>query len=105
MNYFVLGLALSITPKDLEENHMHATPSESSILRDLLEKAIAEKVHLKEKLQDVLNALEVECDVSASKTWKDAYHCGLHGTQFTDHKATYICPVGEFAHSLKRKNE
>lgn len=84
---------------------MHNGPSESTILRGLLEKAINENTHTKEKLENLLGELEVECDVSKDRTWAETYYCGLHGTRYMDRKETYICPVGKFALDLKKKYE
>lgn len=84
---------------------MHAGPSESTILRGMLEKEIAERTRVQDKLDNVLGDLEVECDVSADRTWADQYHCGIHGTFFKDRKETYVCPVGKFAQEVKKRNE
>jgi hypothetical protein len=84
---------------------MHTPPSESSILRDLLDKEIRQNSVVKEKLENILGDLDVECDVSADRTWSDQYHCGIHGTFFKDHKKTYVCPVGDFAQELKKRHE
>lgn len=84
---------------------MHASPSESSVLRALLEKAEADKKLAQTKLEDVLSDLDVECDVSSNRTWVDTYYCGTHGTHFRDPKGTYICPVGHFAKSIREKYE
>lgn len=84
---------------------MHSGPSESSVLRSLLEKEIKENTRSKEKLENLLGDLDVECDVSKDRTWVDQYHCGIHGTWFKDRKETYICPVGDFAQKIKKNNE
>lgn len=85
---------------------MHTGPSESTILRNMLEKEISEKTHLKEKLEDVLGDLEVECDVSSDRIYTDRYYCGIHGAAFEERRQpSYICPVGKFALQVKKKHE
>lgn len=83
---------------------MHPTPSEASVLRDLLNKEIAEHKRTKEKLKNLVDELEaVECDVSADRTWTQQYSCAVHDTFFRENNPTYVCPMGKFAQELKSK--
>lgn len=87
---------------------MHTGPSESTILRGILEKEIKERTALQEKLNGLLGDLEyVECDISKDRTWADQYFCGCHGTWFKDKSKGEVvfCPVGDFARELKKQNE
>jgi rubrerythrin len=79
--------------------------SELSIVRNLLEEETREKNLLKERFASLLDELEVECDVSADRSWSKQYRCSLHGTYFRSDTETDVCPVHDFAQKIKKAYE